>query len=694
MALNTIILPYNKISEVEECEPVSSPSSTSFEDGKSVPDLNSLKTPFFQTYNLSLEFSNKRSKSNPSFFDSNRLHQLFFGHNNKEKISMHSQKEQTNIKNLNIDQEISKANIENYKDNDISDKPPSLIINNNYSSRANKNPFQRVKNYENFDESSSENIENPNENTRKKNIERERNDKHKLNRVNGKYKVNPRINPVKEDKQIDSFIDENNINNNQIKSINTGDKSNSFYSREGFNKKKTKINEFSKINLSPSFIYRNSNPSPIFKNCIYFKKKISDSSAIFGKKSKLEDSSFNSFKDRESIRTENREIKAKKRPLILNANLRKKKIEYLKISQFQRIMKNDGLFSILKFLDYYDIINIFQARNKQLCTLVDTALANMYYPYIKDCLMKYSNIIELLKCTIVQSKIKDALKIDFILNIRFINNIKNKNYEKFKIKLGGANHKFIEPVYLQFGYVYNYFQKVKNKKDLITKEEYENQIKRLKIYDYYAFDLYPEESKYHSNILKTPIFISKELSLFEKDGNSNIVNIQPILPFCINDKGIINLELYTTNNGFIDPDSIKIVIKSHNLKEYIRMLPEKGINNLRISECEDLCAHWKNIKLYQHHKSIIIQLKKLFEPYFEINNIFFGNIGVFIFKVFLTAVKSGEIDDKKKLEIKVKIKEKIDYIENEIRKNNLLFERRDIFELRVGEQLLYYFSLK
>ena len=84
----------------------------------------------------------------------------------------------------------------------------------------------------------------------------------------------------------------------------------------------------------------------------------------------------------------------------------------------------------------------------------------------------------------------------------------------------------------------------------------------------------------------------------------------------------------------------------------------------------------------------------MFEPYFEINNIFFGNIGVFIFKVFLTAVKSGEIDDKKKLEIKVKIKEKIDYIENEIRKNNLLFERRDIFEIRVGETLLYYFSLK
>ena len=36
----------------------------------------------------------------------------------------------------------------------------------------------------------------------------------------------------------------------------------------------------------------------------------------------------------------------------------------------------------------------------------------------------------------------------------------------------------------------------------------------------------------------------------------------------------------------------------------------------------------------------------------------------------------------------------MDYIENEIRKNNLLFERRDMFELRVGDQIIYYFSMK
>ena len=60
----------------------------------------------------------------------------------------------------------------------------------------------------------------------------------------------------------------------------------------------------------------------------------------------------------------------------------------------------------------------------------------------------------------------------------------------------------------------------------------------------------------------------------------------------------------------------------------------------------------------------------------------------------LLAVKSGVINDKNKIEIKIRIKDKTDYVENEIRKNNLLFERRDIFEIRVGESLLYYFSMK
>ena len=691
MALNTIILPYNKILEVEECEPVSSPSSTSFEEHKSVPDLNLLYSPLFHSYNLPIEFPTKKNKSSPPSIDSNNYQEYYFKTNNNENKSMYSPKNISNINNLNIEQEMKNNN---NKDNSKIEKNPFQQY-NYYSARDNQNPFQRAKDLDKYDENESESSENPFSyaNLRKNHRESEIIDQNKLKRIYDNYINNPKISPVKEDKQIDSFVEE--INN--PKNMNSEDKNNSI-NKNDLSRKKPNNNEISKINIPSNYNYRNSDPNPSNKSGIYCKKRITDSIRILGKKGKNDDkTSIDSIK-RESIKSQNRserEIENKKRQLILNVN-KKKNLRLLKITQFQQI-KNDGLFYILRFLDYYDIINLFKTKNKQLCLLINTTLVNVYYFNIKEPLMRYCNFLELLKCTIVQSKIKDTLKIDFVMNFRFINNNNNKkqnNNKKYRIDLNGANNKFIEPLYLQFGYIYNYFQKVKNKKELITKEEYEKEIKRLKMYDYYTFDLYPENNINNNKLLKTPIFISKELSLFEKDGNNSIVNIQPILPFNINDKGIINLEIYTTNNGFIDPDSIRIVIKSHNLKNYIKMLNDKGINNPRISECEDLCIHWKNINLYQYHKSLVLRLKKIFEPFFEIKNIFFGNIGVFLFKVNLKAIKSGEINDKNKLEIKIKIKDEKDYIENEIRKNNLLFERRDIFELKVGDQFLYYFSLK
>ena len=685
MALNTIILPYNKISEVEECEPISSPSSTSFEEHKTVPDLNSLYSTLYKNYNLPLEICNQRNKSSPPSLNAHALDELLLGENNNQNISIYSH----NL-NLNIEKEKEK---ENNKDNSSFEQ--SSRINNHHIYRVNKNPFKKEN--DNLNENESESLENPflRANLRKNHRESDLVDKSKLHKIDNNYINNPKITPVKEDIQIDSFMEE--MNNIESKvNINFEKNSNSLNKKE-IPKTKPKINENNKINLSSTVNYRNSNPIPIIKNGIYCKKKITDSKISLEKKGDDEESSIhsNSSIKKEFLKTDNyREIKAKKRPLTLNVNLKKKKLAKLKIAQFQKIMKIDGLFYILRFLDYYDIINLFKAKNKKLCILINTALANVYYFSVKESLIKYSNIIELIKCTIVQSKIKDALKIDFVINIRFINNkkIPNKNY---KIKLNDKNNKFVEPFYLQFGYIYNYYPKIKTKKQLITKEEYENEIKKLKMYDYYTFDLYPEEYITDNNSYKnSPIFISKELSLFEKDGNNNIVNIQPILPFCINDKGIINLEIYTTNNGFIEPDSIRIIVKSYILKNYLKMLSDKKISNPRISECEDLCSYWKNINLYVHHKSIMFRLKKLFEPYFEINKIYFGNIGVFIFKVYLKAIKSGLIKDNNNLEIIIKIKDKDNYIENEIRKNNLLFERRDIFEIRVGEELIYYFSLK
>ena len=67
---------------------------------------------------------------------------------------------------------------------------------------------------------------------------------------------------------------------------------------------------------------------------------------------------------------------------------------------------------------------------------------------------------------------------------------------------------------------------------------------------------------------------------------------------------------------------------------------------------------------------------------------------MYIFKIGLKAIKVGEVKNKRKIGIKIVIKDKGEILENEIRKNNLLFEKRDVLEIRIGEELIYYFSEK
>lgn len=120
-----------------------------------------------------------------------------------------------------------------------------------------------------------------------------------------------------------------------------------------------------------------------------------------------------------------------------------------------------------------------------------------------------------------------------------------------------------EPKYFQFIYVYKYY-KSNSRKCLIPKN------KKNIIMDYYLYDLYPNKSE------TSNIYIDKSISSI--NGNNNkIVFIQPILPFKINDKGIINLDIFSINNCFIDPYSIKLVLKKYNLKKYL--------SKLRIKNC-------------------------------------------------------------------------------------------------------------
>ena len=402
---------------------------------------------------------------------------------------------------------------------------------------------------------------------------------------------------------------------------------------------------------------------------------------------KLRDSAYSKKDDNKSkspIRIieenkDNKENKEKKIRNIIDTNVR------VKFNNLRKILKKNCLFYVLRFLDCYDLMNILQT-NKSLILLINKSISEAYYHIIKKSLDKYKEHFEILKCSLIYSKIKEAIKIDFVINIRFVNKTKNTDHNDYILL---EQKKDYEPKCFQLIYYYKYFKSINPEQKLKTKEN----TRAVKMYDYYTYDLYSE------NVRVPNIYINKEQSSFNNN-TDKLTFIQPILPFKIGDKGIINFEIFTSNNDFVNPSSIVIILKSFDLKKHINDLEIKKYNNLRICEYENICFHWKfinNEKSINFFKDIIIKIKKNFENFFDITNISYESIGFFVFKVNLVAVKPGRIENYKMdddLGINIIIRKKNEVVENEIKKNNLLLERRDIYELRVGDTLTLYLSTK
>ena len=353
----------------------------------------------------------------------------------------------------------------------------------------------------------------------------------------------------------------------------------------------------------------------------------------------------------------------------------------MNLKNFKKIIKNNGLFNILTFLDDDDLISLLKS-NKQLISLINKSIADAYYLRIKKNLLKFKHIFELLKCSLIYTKIKDSFKIDFVINIRFIN--PSKIY-------ANINEEELLPKCYQILFFYQCYKPLEPNAKLKTKEN----TKKVKMYDYYTFDLYPNRYQFPS------IYITKESQqINDKNIEEKLVYVQPILPFKFNDKGIINFEIYSSKNNFIIPTSIKVYMKQFDLKEYINELNMNQYNNLRICEYEDISTHWKLLDNEKNQKAFLeikSKLKERFEPNFLIEDISFINIGFFLYKINLEARKPGLLDRNKignDFGIDLMVKRKYEYVENEIKKNNLIIERRQIFELRVGDKIIIYISAK
>ena len=713
MAWNSIIVPYNKINEIEESEPISPPNSDLFEEANEHHSFE-IYPKKFDDYLIDKNLKEKRFTSpvqDLKYNLSNMPSNCIFDGNKKLK------NKNDNIDSSPVYEEQAKINSTIPKENMA--KKPMIFCkkfpvykmknnkNNNTTSKINTNSYSDSRN----------NINLINKNCSNNNNLTEKDHRYFMNKVNNNARI---LSRVKEDSQLDSFRNEelnvdnslfNEFNNTTNYNVNVIEKlrknyennkntsKNLYKDKNIITNQENEIHESKTIRMSSSGLMTNQNDFlgvmknkkmsainklkkfpkiPINLNATnkkYNSSRVDESDYLHCNSEGVDenvDAKLPQINKEMNTKTKNDVVNLTKKNYIINNNIK----NVLKLSQFRKIMKNNSFFNLLRFLDYYDLINLLQS-SRQIRNMLNKSISDIYYFRIRENLKKYKSLIELLKCTLVYSNVKDTLKIDFVINIRFNNN------KKF------SSNNFFKPLFIQIAYIYNYFQKKKMKKELITKEEQQNYNKIIKMYDHYTFDLFWE-----GDISAHKTFLMEELSLFPKDNSDNIVYIQPVLPFKMNDRGIINLEIYTTNNNFIDPFSIKILAKSCELRNYINDLRLKEIHDPRISEYENVCGHWKNINSFPKFLNLKNEVEKLFQPCFKIKNFYFENIGVNIIKVILEAIQTGEIVNKKKLQVKIIVKDKNDYVENEIRKNNLLFERRAIFELRVGDEMTYYFSTK
>lgn len=790
MSLNNSILSYNKIKEIEECNPISPPSISSedFEQNEIFFYSFYLPSKYILEQN-DIQYINRSFSSSSLLIFSNIKKNIKLGivhlFSNEKNISDRDYKNNNilikqNIKgklnnqmksiNDNIIDKKCKKNIKNIYFKNIENKKGELLFSlNDYNKDNNEknkvdNKVNEIINNQNIN---SNNIFRNNINNniyRKKDNIRNNNKEIYFNKIIGKKNnfiyqqkkitKNNKINNKKAMKKIEAILNDDIKNDNSIRSksnsrINQNESKitvksieKNINNRVEFDYKNQNIHIYINNNIFNFKLNNNKNNGPIkkdknninFENYTNFSnEKVTPSSTLIkianDKKIKINNNNKNYFNEKNNVGTKIRNIQninnknEKSKPIKIqiqipinnnknfqnidnntlysesnqnindikdsisnnihsikrnnNINHSKLKISQLKKILFQNKSQNrNGLFNIISFLDQKDIINLIETRNKKMRILINKSIYDTFYFKIKKNIKKYQEFLEVLKYSLVYSKVKGLLRIDLMLTIRF--NDKNK-----QIALN-------TPFHFKLIYLYEYLKKIR--KDDTNK-----------LYDCYGFDLFLGNKKDNEkdNNLEVQtnefkgIYFSKQITNFGYDKNDELLNIQPILPFKINDKGIFNIEIYSCKNYFINPNSIKIKLKIINLNKNIKELRMKKLENIRINEYENICKHWIKENDINNNKIVFIKkiIKKWFEPYFKIKEIFFDNVGLSVYKFQLVSEQIGTLVNNN-LNIAIIIKDYDDYVENEVKKNNLLFERKNTFEIRKGENIIFYLTMK
>ena len=113
-------------------------------------------------------------------------------------------------------------------------------------------------------------------------------------------------------------------------------------------------------------------------------------------------------------------------------------------------------------------------------------------------------------------------------------------------------------------------------------------------------------------------------------------------------------------------------------------------NDNRICEIEFCKGNWNDIKLFEDKNIDDIKFE-FFNKLFHIEKILFDDVGYYMFKIYLIAVKTGEIFNDE-IQIKLKVVKNNENCSNECKKNNLIFDRKNELQLHLGDVLVFYIT--
>jgi hypothetical protein len=326
--------------------------------------------------------------------------------------------------------------------------------------------------------------------------------------------------------------------------------------------------------------------------------------------------------------------------------------------------KNKILYNFLSLIDNNDLYKLFSINK-----FIKNELVNFFFDKIKEKIIpkfikKYCN--DILFTNKPSFKIiKKPYKKKGRLHIRLLLNI--------KAQITVSNIDIINKKY-------QILYQILNPKDILQSTFSSHSLEFICKYMEKKFWVFKEYTSFHYDEHDKSYY--NDLLQFWP-GDYVLINIG-----LMNESGILDFDNFHWMNPKIIPKIDKSYIKDLYTQAYLT-------NSQSTCEVEGLVLEcgWLGIEQMDSSDNVINTLNELFGEFFEINKIFFQDVGYYFFKIILKAKKQGKCQGKNNnLGITINIWPQDIHITNEVKKNGFIFDENNELNINVDDILTFYIS--